>query len=299
MSAVSQAPTWLRSPQSPSVLHKIALRCWERAQERKLKISSQEIEQLARHARTPRSVPALFSPSHQSGTLKTSGPKIIAEVKFASPSQGIYPLSQNLKPEDIAQDYLKNGATALSILTEVDHFHGNPQNLQTIRKHFPDACLLQKDFMVDSYQFFEARVWGADAVLLIVALLGKERTQEFLHLSRSLGLSALVEVHNQAELDLATWIGATWIGVNNRNLKDLSVSLETSFELAKKFKPLKSKSGSDLVLISESGIDTAEQLNALSHAGFDGFLIGTSFMKSGNPGSALAELRKKVMSVMS
>jgi indole-3-glycerol phosphate synthase len=217
-------------------------------------------------------------------------PKVIAEVKFASPSQGV--LSSSIasapRPEKIAGDYLAAGATALSVLTEQDHFHGHPDYLKAIRAAHPSARLLMKDFVIDEYQLLEGRVLGADAALLIVALLGESRTAELLDACRRAGLEALVEVHDDAELQIAARIGAKLIGVNNRDLKTLEISLDTSFNLV-------SRAPRGATLISESGISRGEELRRLAHAGFSGFLVGSSFMKTGDPGAVLEKLLREAV----
>lgn len=205
---------------------------------------------------------------------------IISEIKFASPSEGSI---SNLPLLEVADDYLSNGAKALSILTEEHYFKGNIDYIKQVKAFFPSARVLMKDFMIDPYQFFQAKAFGADAVLLIVALLGKEKTELYLKQARDLNLTPLVEVHNKEEMLIALDSGAELIGVNNRNLKDLSISLKTSEELA-------SLAQKNTVLISESGIKTYSDLIHLKVFGYKGFLIGTSLMKTGNPAKALAEI---------
>ena len=222
--------------------------------------------------RRPRDFAAAFA-SH--------GTHIIAEVKLASPSEG--PLGPGLDPVKVAGEYLTMGAQALSVLTERDEFGGSPEYLRAIRCAHPEALLLMKDFMVDEYQFECALRDGADAVLLIVALLGEKGTFAFLRKAEDRGLSALVEVHDERELAIAARCGAMLIGVNNRDLKTLKISLETSARLA----PLAPRTAT---LISESGYTSASDVMKMRGAGYRGFLIGSHFMKSGHPGRALSEL---------
>ncbi|MCX6130463.1 MAG: indole-3-glycerol phosphate synthase TrpC [Proteobacteria bacterium] len=205
---------------------------------------------------------------------------VIAEVKLASPSRGTI---AQLDPVLVAADYLANGAAALSILTEPLFFKGDIAYLKAIRAAHPDALLLQKDFVVDPYQIFQAKLAGADAILIIVALLGREGSQKMLNTARQLGLAALVEVHNTDELQIAIEIGAELIGINNRNLKDLTISLDVSLQLL----PLVPK---NVLAICESGIETQADLVRLQKAGCHGFLVGTSLMKTATPGLALARL---------
>lgn len=210
----------------------------------------------------------------------TEGYNIIAEIKLASPSRGSI---AHLDPVFVAGEYLKNGAAALSVLTEPVFFKGDIAYLIAIRKAYPQALLLQKDFVVDPYQLFQAKLAGADAILIIVALLGEKGSQLILQQARQLGLAALVEVHNAEELAIAERIGAELIGINNRNLKDMTISLAVSLGLL----PLASKRAK---IICESGIERPEDLALLEAAGCHGFLVGTSLMKTGTPGEALARL---------
>jgi indole-3-glycerol phosphate synthase len=216
------------------------------------------------------------------------GVKVIAEVKFRSPSQlesGHESSVENALK--IAGSYLQAGASALSILTEEDHFNGSLKYLQAIRTSFPESFLLMKDFVIDEYQLLEAAVYGADCVLLIVALLDDEKLKLLHAHAQALGLSVLVEVHDKAEMERAIRLRASLIGINNRNLKTLQISLDTSRELA-------SLPRKKAVLVCESGIEKASEVLEMKALGFSGFLIGTSFMKTGDPGEALANLRKEV-----
>lgn len=209
------------------------------------------------------------------------GPRIIAEVKFASPSEG--DIVVGLNPLDVATQYLSQGAAALSILTEPDFFKGSLEYLRTIRNHFPNALLLMKDFVLDEYQLLQARVYGADAILLIVDMIAPSVLSSLYEKALKLGLTPLVEVHNEAELNRAIELKARLIGVNNRNLRTMEVSLESSVTLSARA-PL------NCCLISESGIKTGNDLRRLGSAGYQGFLIGTHFMRTGEPGASLARL---------
>lgn len=257
-----------------TVLDRIASSVAIRLSERKALIPEGKLRPIAEASRVPFSFEKLF---------RLPGVHVIAEVKFASPSQGAIAYSEALVPETVAGEYLKQGAAALSILTEQDYFYGKLEYLRRIREAFPNAHLLMKDFILEEYQLLEARALGADAILLIVALLGARKTEELLKVARDLGLSALVEVHDEDELKMAIHAGATLIGVNNRNLKTLEIHLDTSFRLA----PLVPKT---VCLISESGLEKGEQIKELRSQGYSGFLIGTSLMKTGSPGKALAQL---------
>lgn len=206
-------------------------------------------------------------------------PGVIAEVKFASPSEGLLQQPSAEAAVRIAGEYLDSGAAALSVLTERNFFAGEPEFLMAVRRAYPEARLLMKDFMLDPWQLELARGIGADCVLLIAALLGR-RTGELLALAREKGLSVLVEVHTEAELELARKAGATLVGVNSRDLKTLATDLDVARRLA----PL----GRGLTLVAESGIKSAEDLRSLKALGYQGFLVGTSLMKGGSLKELLA-----------
>ena len=205
--------------------------------------------------------------------------KVISEVKKASPSRGI--ICSDFDPVRIAKSYEAAGAAAISVLTDEKYFQGKLDYLSEIRKAV-NVPLLRKDFTIDPYQIYEARMYGADIVLLIVAILDKPRIVEYLDIINSLGLSAIVEVHNAEELSIALDAGSSIIGINNRDLRNFEVSLDTTVELIK-FIP------KDTVVISESGISNPEDIRMLRKLGVNTFLIGESFMKSPDPGSKLKE----------
>lgn len=198
------------------------------------------------------------------------GLHIIAEIKRASPSKGA--ISAQLDPVSVAKEYVAAGATAISVLTEEDHFRGSLDDLRRVRASV-EIPLLRKDFIFDEYQVLEAVVAGADAVLLIVACLDDARLRELLRSSRSIGLDALVEVHNEDEMRRAINAGAEIVGINNRNLKTFEVNLETSLRLA----PLAPR---DCILVAESGIANAADAGRLASAGFRNFLVGESVVRS-------------------
>ncbi len=206
---------------------------------------------------------------------------VIAEVKKASPSQG--DIAIDVDPVEVARAYIQNGAAALSVLTEPSYFKGSVEYLQHIRRAFPEAYILQKDFVVDSYQLYEAACIGADCILLIVAMLGADETRRLHGIARQLGLSALVEVHDREELEIAKDIGAKLIGVNNRNLKTMAISLDTSRDLI-------AHVPADAVPVAESGLKDHLDLVELKALGYQAFLVGTQLMQGGDPGRALKEL---------
>jgi len=228
------------------------------------------------YARKPRSLArALGGPA----------PRLIAEVKFASPSEGFLraPGSASaVEAARIAGRYAAEGAAAISILTEPEYFSGEPAFLAAARGALPDACLLMKDFVVDVYQLELARACGADAVLLIAALLG-ERLHELSFAARARGLSALVEVHDEAEAEAALAANSEVLGVNSRDLR----TLKTDLGVARRLAPLARRAA---VAVAESGLRSRADVDELAALGYKGFLIGTSFMKTKDPGAALAGL---------
>ena len=209
------------------------------------------------------------------------GSGLIAEIKRASPSRGSIAL--DLDPVQVAADYLANGASAISILTEPSYFGGTVDDLRRVRRAFPTAALLMKDFVVDVYQLSLARAIGADAVLLIVAMLSGEELSAFYERALELSLTVLVEVHNEEEMESALNLGASLVGVNNRDLKSLQTDLAVSRSMAKYAHP-------DRCLISESGIQSAEDLADLKALGFNGFLVGTALMENHTPAESLRQM---------
>jgi indole-3-glycerol phosphate synthase len=216
---------------------------------------------------------------------KTS-PAVIAEVKKASPSKGV--IREDFDPVAIAQSYQSGGASCLSVLTDEKFFQGSFAYLKAIRQAV-DLPLLCKDFILYAYQICWARVQGADAILLIAAILSDEDMQSFLKIAKKLGMAALVEVHDLVEFDRALALkGVELIGINNRDLKDFSVNLNLTGELvAARAHQLKDR---NILLIGESGIHTPEDLKTIAQAGAAAVLIGESFMRQPEPGQALAEL---------
>jgi len=206
------------------------------------------------------------------------GWNVIAEIKRASPSEGL--LAGDLDPASIAKEYADNGAVAVSVLTEPEFFHGDLKDLGTVRESV-SLPLLNKDFLLEEYQILQARLAGADAVLLIVALLGARHLADMMKTARDLGLDTLVEVHDEEEMEIALDAGATLVGVNNRNLKTMEVDLGTSRALA--------RYSDQAALISESGLKERKDVETLTMLGYRGFLIGTHFIKSGRPGAELAK----------
>lgn len=212
--------------------------------------------------------------------LSRPGRAVIAEIKKASPSRGV--IRADFDPVAIARAYRAAGARALSVLTDAPFFQGSLAYLEAIRR-VVDLPLLRKDFILDSYQLHEARAFGADAVLLICAILDDGALRELAALARRLDLDALVEVHSREELDRAGRCGAALIGINNRDLRTFVTRLEVAETLA----PL-APSGS--AIVAESGLKTAADLERLEAAGVRAFLIGETLMSAPDPGAALTAL---------
>jgi indole-3-glycerol phosphate synthase len=213
----------------------------------------------------------------------TDGVAVIAEVKRQSPSKGL--IREDFDPVEIARAYAAAGAACISVLTDERFFGGSLDALERIRGAV-DRPLLRKDFVVDPDQIAEARIAGADAVLLIVSALEQPELDSFQAQARSLGLDVLVEVHDEAELERALAIGADLIGVNNRNLKTFAVDLGTTQRIAARL-----PGGHDIVLVAESGIRDIDDIKRLEAVGARAFLVGESLMRQPDPGKALEALR--------
>lgn len=208
----------------------------------------------------------------------------ICECKKASPSKGI--IAGNFPYLKIAQEYEQAGADCISVLTEPKYFLGDDSYLQEIAQAVSVPCL-RKDFIVAPYMLYEARVLGAAAILLICSLLTEKKLAEYLAICESLGMSALVEVHNAAEISMAIHAGARIIGVNNRNLSDFSVDMANSSRLRELVPP-------EILFVAESGIKTAADVQALREIGADAVLIGELLMRADNRSTMLAELRRGI-----
>ena len=196
-------------------------------------------------------------------------PRLIAEIKYKSPSKGV--LNKELDPQALAASYAENGAAAISVLTDGEYFGGSLEILKTVYTQALGVPLLRKDFIFDRYQLLEARVTGASAALLIVAMLEDLQLAELISESHKLSLTPLVEVHDETELERALAANAEVIGINNRNLHDFSTNLETSLRLAKLCPP-------EIVLVAESGIHSFEDIQRLAEAKIDAILVGEALM---------------------
>lgn len=208
---------------------------------------------------------------------------VIAEVKRASPSKGW--LCPDLRVAPLVQSYAQGGAAAISVLTEPQFFRGSPEDLLLAHRAV-DLPLLCKDFVLDSYQIYEARVYGADAVLLIAAILSPSQLSDLIKVAESLGMSALVEVHQREEVEKALDAQAQLIGINNRNLADFTVDLRTTLSLRSLIPP-------SHTVVSESGIKTPADVSLLQSAGVNAILVGESLVTAQNPASKISELLGK------
>ncbi|WP_034295615.1 indole-3-glycerol phosphate synthase TrpC [Herbaspirillum sp. RV1423] len=214
------------------------------------------------------------------GKIAAGRAGIIAEIKKASPSKGV--IRPDFKPAEIAASYAAHGAACLSVLTDVQFFQGSPDYLKQARA----ACalpVLRKDFMMDLYQVYEARSWGADAILLIVAALDHGLMAELEACAHELGMSVLVEVHDGAELDAALKLKTALLGINNRNLRTFETTLDTTLNLLPRIPP-------DKLVVTESAIATPDDVKRMRDADVNAFLVGEAFMRAPEPGVELARL---------
>lgn len=258
------------TPATPDILARIVSRKQEEL--RATALPASELRILAEGCRADR--------RDFTAALRAKRPAIISEIKKASPSRGV--LMADFRPVELAKQYEQGGAAALSVLTDRDFFQGSLADLQAARA----ACrlpVIRKDFTIAEYHVLEAAAYGADAILLIVAILDQARLRAFRELAAEFGMAALVEVHDAAELDIALGSGAEIVGVNNRDLRTFQVLLDTSLQLA----PL---IPSSVVKVSESGIFGGSDVRTLMAAGYDAFLVGEHLVKSGDPARALREL---------
>lgn len=260
---------------TPDILQKIVERKGEIVDARRVSVPLEQVMDAAQSASPVRGfVDALQE------RIDIQQPAIIAEIKKASPSKGV--MRENFIPIDIAKSYARHGAACLSVLTDEDFFQGSDEYLQQARA----ACnlpVLRKDFMIDSYQVYEARALGADCILLIVACLGDKQLNELCGLAHNLGMDVLVEVHDEQELERALRLPNKLIGINNRNLHSFETSLRTTLSMLDKIP-------SDALLVTESGIHTPADVAMMREHGVHAFLVGEAFMVADDPGAKLKEL---------
>jgi len=259
----------------PDILLKILRRKKQEIAQRSASVSIAEMEKRADKASPLRGFIAAIEEKTQQ-----KQPAVIAEIKKASPSKGL--LRENFNPAEIAQSYAAHGASCLSILTDQEFFQGHEDYLQQART----ACklpVIRKDFIIDPYQVYEARAINADCILLIVAALNDIMLRELLALSSALGMDVLMEVHDEEEMERALQTGAKLIGINNRNLRTFETSLETTGRLLTMIPPEK-------ILVTESGIHTADDVKYMLERQVYAFLVGEAFMRAPQPGEKLADL---------
>ncbi len=259
----------------PDILKKILARKAEEISERNQRLSLAELRQMV--AKLPPTRPFR---ERLEQTIADSQPAIIAEIKRASPSKGL--LRDPFHPADIARSYSAFGATCLSVLTDRDFFQGHEDFLRETQT----ACLLpilRKDFIIDPYQVYEARLIGADCVLLIVAALDDTVLRDLTRLTITLGMDVLVEVHDAEELERALALNTPLIGINNRDLRTFETQLDTTLNLLPRIP-------ADRIVVTESGIHTSADVTLMREHGVHAFLVGEAFMRADVPGAKLAEL---------
>jgi indole-3-glycerol phosphate synthase len=257
------------------ILQRILARKADEVRERRARVALDALREQIRNSPPVRGFAAALRTRIAAGK-----PAVIAEVKRASPSQGV--IRADFNPAAIARSYEAGGAACLSVLTDVDFFQGADAYLQQARA----ACalpVLRKDFVVDAYQILEARTLGADCILLIVAALDDAQLAEFSALARGLGMDVLVEAHDAAELERALKTAAPLIGINNRDLRTFGTSLDTTLDLRERVP-------ADRLLVTESGIHAPADVARMREAGVHAFLVGEAFMRAVDPGAELARL---------
>ncbi len=260
---------------TPDILKKIILRKKQEIAER---IQNRSIDSVIQDIENSSPVRGFVNSMQQ--RINNGDAAVIAEIKKASPSKGV--MRENFMPAEIAKSYEKGGASCLSVLTDIDFFQGSDEYLQEARA----ACelpVIRKDFIVDPYQVYEARAMGADCILLIVAVLSDEQMTSLYNLARELGMDVLIEAHDEEELMRSLPLEATLVGINNRNLRNFETSLDTTLDLLEKIPE-------DRIVVTESGIHTAEHVKLMRDNHVNAFLVGEAFMRAENPGDELKKL---------
>lgn len=260
---------------TPDILKKIVRRKQEEIAARRQQHSIEELKQQLDSAPAPRGFVNAMKAKLAAGL-----PAVIAEVKKASPSKGV--MRENFVPAEIAKSYEKGGAACLSVLTDIDFFQGSDEYLKQAR----EACslpVIRKDFIIDPYQVYEARVIGADCILLIAACLSDQQLQDLSSLAVELGMDVLVEVHDAEELVRTLPLNLPLVGINNRNLRTFETRLETTLELLKQIPE-------ERIVVTESGIHTPQDVALMREHSVNSFLVGEAFMRAEEPGKKLSEL---------
>lgn len=266
------------SSDTPTILKNILARKHEEIAERSARISIPQLIEKAKSASAPRGFAAAIAAKIAAGQ---SG--VIAEIKKASPSKGV--IREDFDPAAIAVSYEKGGACCLSVLTDVDFFQGADEYLKMARSA-STLPVIRKDFIIDKYQIYEARAMGADCILLIVSALTPDQLNQLHDVTLSLGMDVLIEVHDEAELDVALTLENPMVGINNRNLHTFEVSLDNTYKLLNKIPRGK-------IVITESGIHSQEDVAAMHEQDVHAFLVGEAFMRSDDPGARLSEMFSK------
>lgn len=260
---------------SNDILNTILAKKAEEVAQRKQNIPLSALQDIASRVEKPRGFYAALR-----NKVAAQKPAIIAEIKKASPSQGV--IRPDFQPVTIAQDYAMNGAACLSVLTDKPFFQGSEVYLTMVRERCP-LPVLRKDFIIDAYQCHEARALGADCILLIIAALSDSQLQEYSQLATELGMDVLVEVHDADELQRALALNTPLIGINNRNLRTFVTDLHTTLDL-------KTQLPAERLLVTESGIHTRADVQLMLDNAVFAFLIGEAFMRAEHPGLKMREL---------
>jgi len=259
----------------PDILKKILARKHEEIVERSENL---DLESIAKYAEMAAPVRGFIAAIEKQLADKKSA--VIAEIKKASPSKGV--LRENFIPSEIAKTYASNGATCLSVLTDADFFQGGENFLKQARS-VCELPVIRKDFIIDPYQVYEARMINADCILLIVAALDDKKLKTLLDLSHQLEMDVLMEVHDDQELERALASGAKLIGINNRNLRTFETSLDTTLGMLEKIPD-------DCIVVTESGILAPADVQLMQKNNVNAFLVGEAFMRAEDPGEKLKEL---------
>ncbi len=260
---------------TPDILKKIVARKVEEIAERSAKVSIDELKAQLDGASPPRGFVEAIK-----AKIAVGQAGVIAEIKKASPSKGV--MRENFIPEQIAKSYEQGGAACLSVLTDIDFFQGGDEYLKEARA----ACslpVIRKDFIIDPYQVVEARVIGADCILLIAACLEDDQMKSLAELANELGMDVLIEVHDEEELQRSLPLKQTLVGINNRNLRTFETSLDTTLRMLELIPEGR-------IVVTESGIHSADDVKLMRNHNVNAFLVGEAFMRAEEPGERLAEL---------
>ncbi len=262
-------------PDTPDILNRIIARKWQEIDQRR---DARPLSKLKADIVT--SPPLRGFVQSLRSRVDQQLPAVIAEIKKASPSKGV--IRENFNPPWIAQSYQQGGAACLSVLTDIDFFQGSDDNLVAARASC-ELPVIRKDFIIDEYQVYEARVLGADCILLIVAALEQQQLMSLYHLAVELGMDVLVEVHDQREMDRALALSPPMVGVNNRDLRSFETNLDTSLSLLESIPE-------GCFMVTESGIHSRQDVQRMLDNGINAFLVGEAFMRAEDPGAALKDL---------